>query len=57
MVNKEPEDYGQEIRESGEEKARSRIEAELKKLGWTGADLLERPKGDGEKIRIANMLS
>ena len=51
-----PEHYGQEIRESSEQKARIRVEAELKKLGWTRADLLERPKGDGKKIRIAKIL-
>ena len=29
----------------------------MKKLRWTGADLLERAKGDFEKIRIAKILS
>jgi hypothetical protein len=51
-----PEHFGQEIRQSGEYKARSLIDAELKKLGWTGADLLERSKGDAQKIRMAQLL-
>ena len=51
-----PENYGQEVRESGEHKALKRIEAELKKLRWTGADLIERAKGDAEKIRVAKIL-
>jgi hypothetical protein len=44
------------VRESGEQKALKRIEVELKKLRWTGADLLERAKGDAEKIRVAKIL-
>ena len=51
-----PEHYGPEIRESGEQKARKRIETELKRLRWTGADLVERAKGDVEKVRIAKVL-
>ena len=55
-MNAGPEHYGQEIRESGEQKARRTIQVELKKLGWTEAQLLERPKGDPEKIRVARVL-
>jgi hypothetical protein len=51
-----PENYGEEIRQSGEHKALKRIESELKKLNWTGADLVERAKGDVQKIRIAEVL-
>ena len=51
-----PEHYGQEIRQSAEQKATNRIDAELKKLGWTGAELSERPKEGAEKIRIARLL-
>jgi hypothetical protein len=36
-----PENYGEEIRQSGEQKALRRIETELKKLRWTAADLEE----------------
>jgi putative transposase len=51
-----PENYGQEIRQSGEQIALKRIETELKKLRWTAADLVERAKGDVQKIRIAKRL-
>jgi hypothetical protein len=51
-----PENYGQKVRESGEQKALKRIEAELKKPRWTGADLIEQAKGDVEKIRVAKIL-
>ncbi len=48
-----PEHYGEEIRESGEQKAKRVIQAELKKLGWKEADLEARRKGDPEKVRMA----
>lgn len=48
-----PEHYGEEIRESGEEKARRLIQAELTTLGWPDQVLEGRPKGDSEKVRIA----
>jgi hypothetical protein len=51
-----PENYGQEVRESGEQKALRRMEAELKKLRRSGADLIEPAKDDVEKIRVAKML-
>ncbi len=51
-----PEHYGEEIRESGEEKARRLLEAELKKLGWGKGELERRRKGDPEKLRIATRL-
>jgi hypothetical protein len=47
-----PEHYGQEIRESGEEKARRMVQEELTKLGWTEAELADHPKGDPKKIRM-----
>ena len=56
QMNAGPEHYGQEIRESGEEKAGRRIKDELKKLGWTESQLMDRPKGDPEKLRIARVL-
>jgi len=48
-----PEHYGEEIRESGEEKARRMLQAELKGLGWREAELERRQKGDPAKVRIA----
>jgi hypothetical protein len=56
QMNSGPEHYGPEIRESEEQKARRRIQEELKKLGWTEAGLSERPKGDPEKLRVARAL-
>jgi len=47
------EHYGEEIRESGEEKARPLIREELNKLAWRQEDLERRPKGDAEKVRVA----
>lgn len=55
-MNAGPERYGPEIRESGEQKAGRTIQQELKKLGWTEAQLAERPKGAPEKIRLALVL-
>lgn len=51
-----PEHFGPEIRQSGEEKARRRLDEELKRLGWRSVDLVERAKGDVEKIRVAKIL-
>ncbi|MCU0784543.1 MAG: hypothetical protein MUF81_10985 [Verrucomicrobia bacterium] len=43
-------------RETTEEKARRILQEELDKLGWTGAELNRRAKGDARKIRIARRL-
>ena len=43
-------------RETTEEKARRILNEELDKLGWAGAELAGRPKGDARKIRIARRL-
>ena len=51
--NAGPEHYGQEIRESGEEKANRTIQDELKQMGWDKDELRQLPKGDPEKVRIA----
>jgi hypothetical protein len=51
-----PENCGEKIRQSGEQKTLKRIETELTRLGWTHADLLERAKGVVQKIRIAKIL-
>mgnify|MGYP000897919293 CR=1 FL=1 len=56
QMNAGPEDFGAEVRESGEEKARRLIAEELRALGWKAADLEGRRKGDSEKIRIAKLL-
>jgi hypothetical protein len=45
--------YAQERRESGEEKARGILAGEMKRLGWTEAELKQRRKGDAAKVRIA----
>ena len=43
-------------RETAEEKARRILQEELDKLGWMGAELSRRAKGDARKIRIARRL-
>jgi putative transposase len=42
--------------ETTEEKARRILNEELDKLGWTGAELAGRAKGDARKIKIAQRL-
>ena len=42
--------------ETTEQKARRILNEELDKLGWTGAELAGRAKGDTRKIRIAQRL-
>jgi len=42
--------------ESGEQKAREIVSAELKRTGWTEEDLNRRRKGDTKKVRIAQRL-
>jgi putative transposase len=51
-----PSHYGEELRESAEEKARGIIAEEMKRLGWKEADLPRHRKGDGRKVRIARRL-
>jgi len=48
--------YGEELRESAEEKAGRIVGEELRRRKWTEADLESRRKGDPEKIRIARRL-
>ena len=48
--------YGEEIGQSGEEKARRIIAEELAKMDWEVADLGRRRKGDEGKVRIARRL-
>src|SRR5204863_7479081 len=48
--------YGEEMRESAEEKAERIVGMELKKLKWTEKDLEKRKKGDEKKVRIAGRL-
>jgi hypothetical protein len=43
-------------RETTEERARRILNEELDKLGWTGAELAQRAKGDARKLRIAQRL-
>jgi putative transposase len=48
--------YGAERQESGEEKAERMVAEELRKRGWTEANLKSRRKGDSEKVKIAARL-
>jgi REP-associated tyrosine transposase len=48
-----PEHYGVEIRESGQAKAERMMGEELKRAGWSEADLYESRKGDATKLKIA----
>jgi hypothetical protein len=48
--------YGEELRESAEEKAERIVVRELKRLGWAEADLESRRKGDPGKVRLARQL-
>ena len=47
------ENYGQEIRESAQQKAQRIIREELKKLGWRHSDLPRQRKGDPKKLKMA----
>jgi hypothetical protein len=51
-----PSHYAQQKREAAEARAKHLVEEELKGLGWKRAELVRRPKGDKEKIRIARRL-
>jgi len=48
--------YGEELRESDEQKAERLIAETLKKVKWSNEDLKERRKGDAIKARLANRL-
>ena len=48
--------YGEELRESAEERAEGLIRAALKRKGWMEKDLQERRKGDEFKVRLAEQL-
>src|SRR5439155_24074878 len=48
--------YAQERQESSEEKARGILAAEMKRLGWTQAELKVRRKGDAGKVKMASRL-
>jgi putative transposase len=48
--------YAEERQESSEAKARGILAAELKRLGWSEAELKQRRKGDLKKVRIARRL-
>ena len=45
--------YGAELREADEAHAEKRVRAELRRRGWTAADLETRHKGDPEKVELA----
>lgn len=48
--------YGEELRESALEKAQRIVAEELKRLGWSEADLERHRKGDRRKVKIARRL-
>jgi hypothetical protein len=48
--------YGEELRESAQEKAQRIVDEEMRKLGWAEADLERNRKGDRRKVRIARRL-
>jgi len=48
---------GEELRESDEQKAERLVREQLRKFGWTNADLKATRKGDLRKLRIAKQLS
>ena len=50
------EHYGTEIEETCAAQAERIVGEELKRLGWTAADLKQRRKGDVEKVRMAERL-
>ena len=48
--------FGPERRESQESRAERVVQDELRRRGWTEADLRRRPKGDPAKVRLAHRL-
>jgi len=48
--------YGGERRERDEEKARRLVAEHWQGLGWSGAELAQRRKGDPEKVALARRL-
>ena len=48
--------YGEELRESGEEKAQRIVTEEMKRLGWKETELENTRKGDRRKVKIARRL-
>jgi len=50
------EHYGAKRAESAQEKAERIIAAEIKRRGWTEAELHKRPKGDPTKVKLAQRL-
>ena len=48
--------YGEELRESDEQKAEHMVGEMLRKLGWAETELCQRRKGDKRKARMAAQL-
>src|SRR3954453_18323956 len=48
--------YGEELRESAEQKAERLVKTALRQRGWKEGDLAKRRKGDPVKIKIALQL-
>ena len=51
-----PEHRGEDVRQSAQPRAERIVQEELGKLGWGVPDLAGRPRGDGQKVRIAECL-
>ena len=56
LLGKEQHHYGEERRQSDEQKAESLIASGLAKAGWTEEDLVQRRKTDPIKLRLAAKL-
>ena len=48
--------YGEELRESSEQKAERLVKAALCEQGWKESELVKRPKGDPFKVKAALQL-
>src|SRR6266850_912554 len=48
--------YGEELRESSEQKAEHLVQTALRQLKWKESDLTQRSKGDQAKVKIASQL-
>ena len=48
--------YGEELRESDQQKAERLVRQMLRQLAWTSAELQRRPKADKKKVRLAARL-
>jgi len=52
----QPNHYGSDRRETGEQKAERIVKEEIKRLGWQETDLEESRKGDPGRVAVARRL-